>query len=534
MCGINCIINFNNHKVLKKDVLSMNQKIYHRGPDNQQVFIQNNVGFGHCRLSIIDLNKRANQPMHSYDERYLIIYNGEVYNFKKLKKKLIDKGIKFNTNCDTEVVLNSYAYWGEECVNFFDGMFAFLIWDKKKKELFGARDKFGIKPLYFYYDETKIILSSEIKAIEPLLTNKELNYDSIVEYFLFQNYLNNKTLLKKINLIEKGTYFFLKNKKIRFFKYFSHKKNFKNKDKNSNKLFNVLQKSIKDKLISDVKVGSYLSSGLDSSLVSYFASRELKNLNTFTCGFDIKDQKVAKFNELFDAQEISSQLKTQHHSVVFKKESFEDLYHENSYIIEEPRLGVSLPNLLVAKLVKGYNKVVLSGAGADELFGGYPWRYKPAFDSKNLNEFKTNYFKQNFRIDPFTIDKLFKPILNKTSTEDIIKNFHSFFNFLDIDSDKNDFFNGSLLFDLEYFLEGYCILEDKISMSQSIETRLPYLGDEIYSLSSSLSSKYMINFDKSTNEFEGKLCLRELARNKLPDKFIKKKKLVLPVHIIIG
>ena len=191
MCGINCILNFNLDNVNKNVIQQMNEQIIHRGPDKQKLFFDKNFAFGHCRLSIIDLSDKGDQPMFSHDQRYVIAYNGEIYNFKILRKQLEKQGVLFMSNSDTEVILNSYIAWGTKCVSMFNGMFAFLIWDRKDKKLFGARDRFGIKPLYYLINEKRIIISSEInpiiKILEPVIDD-----EALIEYFLFRNYLNNK------------------------------------------------------------------------------------------------------------------------------------------------------------------------------------------------------------------------------------------------------------------------------------------------------------------------------------------------------
>ena len=169
MCGINCILKFDDSRVDKSDLLCMNKMIIHRGPDFQDTFIDNTLGFGHCRLSIIDLSINANQPMASNDNRFVIVYNGEVYNFKALRSSLLKLGYKFKSKSDTEVVLNAYIAWGDKAVEKLNGMFAFLIWDKKKKELFIARDRYGIKPIYYSINNKRIIISSEIKSIKRFI-----------------------------------------------------------------------------------------------------------------------------------------------------------------------------------------------------------------------------------------------------------------------------------------------------------------------------------------------------------------------------
>lgn len=523
MCGLNCILNFDGSFVNRKQIKVMNDKIIHRGPDNQSVFIDKHIGFGHCRLSIIDLSNKANQPMSSVNGRYIIIYNGEIYNFKEIKVKLIKQGYYFSSDSDTEVILNSYIKWGENCVKLFNGMFAFLIWDKKTNTLFGARDRFGIKPLYYSYSNKQLIISSEIKSIlnfiEPTIDKK-----SLVEYFLFQNYLFNKTLIKDVKLFEKGTYFFIKNRNIDSTKYYSHKNKIFNNNKNSysGDILKCIEIAVEKNLISDVPVGSYLSSGLDSALISSFASKRIDVLNTFTCGFELEKDIPRSFDESVDALEISKFLNTNHHCTTFNKNDFHKYIKIISRVIEEPRLGMSLQNYRIAEFASKYNKVVLSGAGGDELFGGYPWRYKSSFESKSVKNFTDNYLQNNLRFNPMYLDKLFRPIINEINTKDVLEDFHSFFGFLSEDSNEKDFINASLLFDLEYFLEGYCIIEDKISMSQSLETRVPFLENNLVDLAMQLEVGKKIVYNNG--KIEGKNIIRDIGYSCLPEKFLKKKK----------
>ena len=521
MCGINCILNFNLDNVNKNVIQQMNEQIIHRGPDKQKLFFDKNFAFGHCRLSIIDLSDKGDQPMFSHDQRYVIAYNGEIYNFKIIRKQLEKQGVLFVSNSDTEVILNSYITWGTKCVSMFNGMFAFLIWDRKDKKLFGARDRFGIKPLYYLINEKRIIISSEInpiiKILEPVIDD-----EALIEYFLFRNYLNNKTIFRNVKLFEKGTFFYVENKKLNVKKYYDHRQNIFNNDKTSdiNDIDVLLKQSIDSHLISDVLIGSYLSSGIDSSLVTTYATKKINNLNTFTCGFSINNSLHNKYNESIDSKLISEYLNTNHKEIVFDKNDCNELNKLIYKIVEEPRLGVCLANLKISQLVKNYNKVVLSGAGGDELFGGYPWRYDSAFRSNTRDEFVVNYFKTNFRFNMNELKFMFKPMEKKIDINKVLNNFFSYFNFLDSKPSLDELMSSCFLFDLEFFLEGYCLIEDKISMHSSFETRLPFLENNILNFAMNLDNKYKVQNKKI---LKGKLLLRNLAKKKLP-LFVSQKK----------
>ena len=286
MCGI-VGFNFSNKIIVKK----MTNFLKHRGPDGEGFYIDENVSLGHRRLSIIDLSVKGNQPM-SYKD-YIIVYNGEIYNFLELKKELILKGHKFISDSDTEVILHSYEEWGSKCVNYFNGMWAFCIYDKKKEEFFLSRDRFGIKPLYYYWDNKIFIFTSELKALRVFSFNLDINIKAL-NYYFYQKYIGGElTIFKNIYKLKPSMnlHFGINDKKITKEKYYFLEEEIKKNEKVllKDRLY-MIDKILKDavikRLIADVPVGSFLSGGIDSSLISAIIAKNKKDFDTFSIGFN--------------------------------------------------------------------------------------------------------------------------------------------------------------------------------------------------------------------------------------------------------
>jgi len=284
MCGIAGIFNFKNELVDEKVLLTMMKAMKHRGPDDEGLYLASNVGLGHVRLSIIDLSYAGHQPMFSNDKRYCIVYNGEVYNYLELKKELSSHYI-FKTKTDTEVILAAYIHWGKNCLNKFNGDFAFVLFDLKTHELFGARDRFGVKPLYYYLDSNRLIFASEIKSILPLVERKP-NDKIIYDYLLFNRTDHtNETFFTDIKKLQHGHYFFLKNLKFKVTEWYKLRDKISVEKYISPEDYKLLLfDSLKLRLRADVEVGVSLSGGIDSSsivaaLVKNFG---LSDLNTFS------------------------------------------------------------------------------------------------------------------------------------------------------------------------------------------------------------------------------------------------------------
>ena len=523
MCGITGVIKLNHTKVKKNELKLMISKILHRGPDGENYWLHNNIGFGHCRLAIIDRSSKSSQPMMSYNGRYVLSYNGEVYNFKELKIKL-EKKYKFVSNSDTEVVLYSLIEWGTAAFNKFNGMFALSFFDRKKQELILARDRYGIKPLYTYKNNKVFSFASEQKS---LLTQsefkKEINNYSISEYFTFQNILSKNTFFKNVELFEAGSYLKYDLKKNKFTKKKYWDFNFK-KTKNNNseseyieQLQDLHKNAVNSQLVSDVKVGSYLSGGIDSSSISYIASKNLSNFDTFTCGFDTKlvSKNEKKFDETLQAEIISKKLETNHHKFLIKPKHIEQSLKKITYHLEEPRVGQSYPNYFASKLASNHVKVSLSGTGGDELFGGYPWRYLTNINTNKYSDFIDKYY---FVWQRLIIEKnkksFFSPIWNDIKHHDNKEVFKSIFKkkYSKID-DKLDIINLSLYFEAKTFLKGLLLLDDKLGMAHSIENRVPFLDNKLVDFAMSCPADLKI---KNFSNNQGKYILRKMLKRNLP------------------
>ena len=547
MCGIVGILNLSGAPTDINILKKMTDKIIHRGPDGEGHWIEDYIAMGHRRLSIIDPTSAGHQPMISNDKRFIISYNGEVYNYIKLRDDLKKKGYRFNSNTDTEVVLNAFAEWGEESVKRFNGMFAFAIWDRFQKTLFLIRDRYGIKPLYYSEVGGMIIFGSEQKAIlEHPIINTDLDLEALLEYFTFQNIFTNRTFQKKIKLLEPASIAKIEygiENSLRIHQYwdydFTYNKIKINKKEYIEELDRLLKVAVKRNLISDVKLGSYLSGGIDSSAITYIASNTIPYINTFTCGFDLTEVSSIElgFDEREKAGMMSRKFKTEHYEAILKSGDMERSLRDLTYHLEEPRVGQSYPNLFIAKLASKFVKVVLSGIGGDELFGGYPWRYYHSTIPKTFDEFIDDYYQYWQRlIDNSEIRLLFTPIwsdIKHVWTKDIFRNvFKSIKS--DIVSSQEAYINHSLYFEAKTFLHGLFIVEDKLSMSQSLETRVPFMDNDVVDFAMQCPLNLKLNhlnkiigmnenesINKKNNYYqktkEGKQILRDVMKSYLPN-----------------
>lgn len=541
MCGVLGVF-LNNHSTYSTKNFSFNEmfdEISHRGPDHHEQWSEKDyMTIGHHRLTIVDNNIRSNQPFITSNGRYVLAYNGEIYNFLDIKEDLIKYGYIFKTDSDTEVVATSYMHWGEDCVKKFNGMFAISIWDRKNKELFLARDRTGIKPLYFYVNNGSLFFSSEIKSLfKEKIIPKEICSEGLLQYFTFQNYLNNQTLFKNIFLFPAGHYLkinrnttFNNNNDIEklFIKYWDFKFLSNTDDLNENaasELGKLLTKSIDLQNKGDAIINSYLSSGLDSSIVSYLSKKINKNIKTFTIGFDTKgisNEKLIQMDETDDANKFSRFIDTDHFE---KKINFQDLMNSInpiSYILDEPRVGQSYPNYYAAELASKHSKVILSGTGADELFGGYPWRYILDHDLADYDSFLYNYTNKLERLLNSKNRKLaFRNHLASESNFSSLESVKSVLNNHDSD-EKNTSLNECLYFESKTFLQGLLLVEDKISMNFSIENRVPFLDNDIIDFAQLLPDSQKVL--KKNDQYINKVVLRDLHASLFPKSLIDVRK----------
>lgn len=376
MCGITGKFNFaTNEPVSTELVKKMTDLIHHRGPDDSGVYTDNALGFGHRRLSIIDLSEKGRQPMRTADGQLCITYNGEIYNYRRLRQELIEKNYRFTSNTDTEVILYLYSEYGEECLSHLRGMFAFAIWDRERASLFMARDRIGKKPLFYYHDGKTLVFGSEIKSIlaDPSV-KREINYQGVYDYFKYLYVPDPKTIYRNIHKLEPGHFLNCSKAGIKTSQYWDV--SFSDIESGSLEtisegLLDKLEESVRLRLVSDVPLGAFLSGGLDSSGVVALMSR-LQETPVTTCsiGFDSE-----KYDEIPFARMVSKRFGTDHHEFTVKNNA-EAVLTTLTDSFDEPFADSSaVPTYYVSKLARQKVTVALSGDGGDENFAGYEKYY---------------------------------------------------------------------------------------------------------------------------------------------------------------
>ena len=490
MCGIAGILHRGDIPVSEAPLRRMTDAIAHRGPDGEGHFVEGPLGLGHRRLAVIDLTPAGRQPMATPDARFVITYNGEVYNFRELRAELEVLGHAFTSRSDSEVVLNAYAAWGEAALDRFNGMFAFAVWDREERRLFLARDRYGIKPLYYTQQGATFLFGSEVKAIlaHPAYRT-ELDRQALLEYFTFQNLFTDRTLFEGVRLLPAGHWLRLgadgaSTGPIRYWDFhFAEPVSPADEADYVEELDRLFRQAVKRQLVSDVEVGAYLSGGIDSGSISAVAATELPYIRTFTAGFDLSSASGIElgFDERASAERMSYLFKTEHYEVVLKAGDMERAMPRIAYHIEEPRVGQSYPNFYAAGLAAKFGKVVLSGAGGDELFGGYPWRYYRAVINDDFEHYVDKYYAFWQRLVPNReIQQLFRPIckdVEAVRTRDIFRDV--FADHADTLTRPEDYVNHSLYFEAKTFLHGLLVVEDKLSMAHGLETRVPFLDNDL-------------------------------------------------------
>lgn len=510
MCGIAGILNYNRQPVSHNQIKAMTDIIAHRGPDGDGQYIDEYVGLGHRRLAIIDLSPAGRQPMQTKNGRFTITFNGEIYNFKELRTHLEALGYHFHSHTDTEVVLNAYVEWGADCLTKFNGMFAFAIWDKQDKQLFLARDRYGVKPLYYFQNHNSFVFASEIKALTASKIYKpQLNKEGLVEYLTFQNFFTDKTLFNGVKMLMPGYYATInaagKFEQTQYWDFNfcgSLKISQAEAIEETDRLF---KQAVQRQLISDVPINSYLSGGIDSGAITMIASQFVPSMKTFTVGFDLSSASGLElsFDERTKAEHISYLAKTEHYEMVLKAGDMERCLEKYVWHLEEPRVGQSYPNYYAAKLASKFGKVVLSGAGGDELFGGYPWRYFYSDQAVKFDEFIDRYYLKWQRLIPNSLLKdLLAPIWDDVKHvwtrdifADVFKSIHK------PTLAPEDCLNYSLYLEAKTFLHGLLVVEDKLSMAHGLEARVPFLDNDLVDFSMKLPDYLKItSIDTPVNE----------------------------------
>jgi asparagine synthase (glutamine-hydrolysing) len=490
MCGIVGVFHRDGAPAAPVRVKAMTDAVAHRGPDGEGQFIDGSVGLGHRRLAIIDLSPLGQQPMTTPDGRYTVTFNGEIFNFQELRSELAANGHKFVSRTDTEVLLHAFVEWGLGTLRRLNGMFAFAIWDRERGILTLARDRFGVKPLYWAEQDSCFLFGSEAKAIFAHGSLKStIDTEGLAEYLAFQNFFTNRTLFRNVHLLPQGSYIQLRAgektpKSVKYWDFhFEEPSGNRSDEEYLEGLDHLFQQAVSRQLISDVEIGSYLSGGMDSGSITALAARQLPWIRTFTVGFDLNSASGVEmgYDERSAAEYMSYLFKTEHYEMVLKAGDMERILPKLAWHLEEPRVGQCYPNFYAARLASKFVKVVLSGAGGDELFAGYPWRYFRAIANEDFDEYIEKYFTFWQRLLPEDVrQQVLAPIWSDVAHVDPRAIFQEVFQeHAPSLTRPEDYINHSLYFESKTFLNGLLIVEDKLSMAHGLETRVPFLDNDL-------------------------------------------------------
>tara|TARA_B110001452_G_scaffold258904_1_gene254634 strand:- start:7938 stop:9833 length:1896 start_codon:yes stop_codon:yes gene_type:complete len=553
MCGLAGVYNLNGKSLPLNQLKKLSEAIAHRGSDGEGYFRKDGVALAHKRLAILDLSSRGNQPMKSKNGKWIIVFNGCIYNYIELKLELIDLGYKFNSSTDTEVIIEGVSEYGIDFIKRLNGMFAIALWNTELKYLTLSRDRFGVKPLYYWFNGTSIVFGSEIKAIiaHPNFEVK-VNLESLNEYFTFQNQFSYNTLFQGVEMlppantikIDRNTRTIQHNSWWDFdFTQTDESISFKEAKLKTESLF---KKAVSRQIIADVPVGSYLSGGIDSGSITALASKKIDRLSTFTCGFDMSEVtgREANFDERKDAELMANHFKTEHFEQVINAGDLKWSLPRVVYHLEDLRVGMSYPNYYISRLASKFVKVCLQGTGGDELYGGYPWRYYKIFNSVNQEEFFDQYYKfwQRLVSDNDKTELFTKNVLKKIDINNPRKIFERVFTFNKKLNYKTpeDHINNSLYFEIKTFLPGLLIVGDKLSMANGLEERFPFLDNDLVEYAQRIPVKHKLgNLEKEIEHIDentlrkkqvyrqfndGKNVFRKAMGNFIPEAIIEKKK----------
>jgi asparagine synthase (glutamine-hydrolysing) len=553
LCGIAGILNRSGEPVSAVTLKGMTDAIAHRGPDGEGMYIDGGLGLGHRRLAIIDLTPAGHQPMADEDGRFVLSYNGEVYNFQELRVELEALGHQFRSRTDSEVVLKALVQWGDKALLKFNGMFALAAWDKRRRRLLLARDRYGIKPLYYNWRGDTLLFGSEVKALRAHTAFRAaMDLEALVEYLTFQNFFTDRTLFEDVRLLPAGTFMWVDTgaktapSPQRYWDFnFVEPEGHTTPAEYLEELDRLMRQAVGRQLVSDVDVGAYLSGGMDSGSVTALAAQQLPYIKSFTCGFDLHSASGVEmgYDERETAEFMSYKFKTEHYEMVLKAGDMERVMPRLAWHIEEPRVGQSYPNYYIAQLASKFVKVVLCGTGGDELFAGYPWRYYRAVVNNDFEHYVDKYYSFWQRIIPNAqLREVLAPVRSKVDhvwTRDIFRNvFNGHAQTL---TRPEDYINHSLYLEAKTFLHGLLVVEDKLSMAHSLETRVPFLDNDLVDFAMRLPASLKLGNlteivqlnenepgSKTAKYFQrtrdGKLLLRKAMERHIPAEITEREK----------
>lgn len=521
MCGIAAVLDRSGRWVEQPELLRMTDAMRHRGPDDEGWYAGHGVGLGNRRLAIIDLTAGGHQPMSNEDGSVWITYNGMLYNYRELRRELVSAGHRFRSSSDTEVFVHAYEEWGDDCLKRFDGMFAFAIWDGRERRLIAARDRFGVKPLYWTEHDGRLVLGSELKVVLSAGVPRRVDARAVVEYFTFQNLFSDRTLFAGVHALPAGCMLAADADGIevkRWWDYEFDPDGSRSLESWGGEVRGALEAAVDRQLVADVPVGSYLSGGLDSGSLVALASQRAPRLMTFTGGFDLTSVEGLElvFDERTSAESLSSRFRTEHYEMVMHEGDMAYALPDLIWHLEDLRVGMCYQNYYIARLASKFVKVTLSGAGGDELFGGYPWRYEKVADLHESAAFERAYFDYWCRLVPPAEHRSFFT----AATREAAAGLDPFDVFRDVLAPVRglDPHSKALYFERKTFLNGLLVVEDRVSMAHSLEARVPFLDNGLADLAGRIPSQLLCSGSA------GKPVLRAAAAGLLPDDIVRGRK----------
>lgn len=535
----------------------MTEAIAHRGPDGRGIFTEGPVALGHRRLSILDTSDRGAQPMHSHNGNWAVVFNGCIYNFKELRQELSAKGHNFMSGSDTEVIVEGLEAYGPKFFERLNGMFAVAALNKPTGKLFLSRDRFGVKPLYYWYNNDVFLFASEIKAfLKHPAFRVSVDLNALNEYFTFQNLFSYRTLFKGVamippaNTIEIDGKMFTRVLHNSWWDYdFSQTDESMSFEDAKAETLRLFRQAVERQMVADVPVGAYLSGGMDSGAITAVGSKLIPRMATFTCGFDMSSVTgvEANYDERRDAELMANAFKTEHYEQVINAGDLAWSLPKVVYHLEDLKVGMSYPNYYISRLASKFVKVCLQGTGGDELYGGYPWRYYRVFDALNQEQFFQQYYSFWQRLVPDEEkEQLFRSgIYNQIDVAEPRQIFERVFTFnekLRYDTPEQHI-NNSLYFEIKTFLPSLFLVGDKLSMANGLEERFPFMDNDLVAFAQRIPVKHKlgnltaeikrINENDSSREKrslsyrdfdDGKNVLRKAMTSFMPDNILNRKK----------
>ena len=550
MCGFVGIIHIGEQQKINYDqrIKEMNQLIAHRGPDSEGYHSDDDVHFGFRRLSILDL-ECGSQPMSFSNERYWIIFNGEIYNHEEHREALEAEGVQFKTTTDTEVILALYEKYKEQTADMLRGMFAFMIWDKETETIYGARDHFGMKPLYFTEMTGDYYFSSENKAVEGMMKDKKVNTDSLQHYFTFQYVPGKNRLVEGVTGVEPGTYFTIsQDEGIRFTRYY--KPTFKPVDMEemalAKEISDVLHDSVKAHMRADVTVGSFLSGGVDSSVIVALARQLSPNIKTFSVGFEREG-----FNEIEVAKETAAKLDVENISRIITPQDFMNEFDDYVWYLDDPLADpAAVAQYFLAQVAREHCTVSLSGEGADELFGGYLIYHEPlslaGFEKiprgvNRLINTTAKHLPKNMKGRSFLLrgstplEERFvgnAKIYTEEEKKAFLKQFNPNQHYTDVTgpfyAQSQHLDPTTRMQDLDmhtWLVDDLLHNADRTTMASSLELRAPFVDKKVFEVAAKIPTS--LKFKNNTTKY----MLRKAAEDFVPEHVLYREKLGFPVPI---